>query len=209
MFTCSYRPSWSRNSKHSHLLLLSQAGNRLERRHSCTLLRYVSAKKTRMLWTFWKQFFQGGGVLYFKSIPMPENCPTVSRWGSNDSKFSNHADNSNYTRVHLSCKHQQDLSQHVDVPNYMCASMLFCFHSLSTWTFHKLCWKREPYVGSLSIPVWRHRDPINGVTNCSSLAEGCRKARLGVCCFTTDTSVLWKRSCLQMRGCNYHRMIPP
>ena len=74
----------------------------------------------------------------FKSVPMPENCPTVSRWSSDGSKFSNHADNSDYTRVHLPGKHQQDLSQRVDVPSYRCALMLFCFHRLSTGTFRKL-----------------------------------------------------------------------
>ena len=144
----------------------------------------------------------------FKSIPMPENCRTVSRWGSNGSKFLT-MQTTLIILVHLSRKHQQDLSQHVAMPACTRASTMFCFHSLSTWTFHKLYWKREPYMGSLSTPVWRHRYPINGVTNSSSLAEGCRKARLGECCFTTDTSVLWMCSCLQMRGCSYHRMIPP
>ena len=47
-FTCSSHPSWSRNCE-QNLLLLSWTGNRLERSHSYTLLRYVSAKKKRML----------------------------------------------------------------------------------------------------------------------------------------------------------------
>ena len=35
--TCGYYPSWWHNCEHSHLLLLSWAGNRLERSHSYTL----------------------------------------------------------------------------------------------------------------------------------------------------------------------------
>ena len=60
MFTCGYRLSQSCNCEHSHLLLLSRAGNRLERSHSYKLLRYVLAKKKQMLWKFWKR---GGGGL--------------------------------------------------------------------------------------------------------------------------------------------------
>jgi len=51
-FTCGYCHSWSHNCELSHLLLLSQAGNRLELSHSYTLLCYVSAKKKRMLQKF-------------------------------------------------------------------------------------------------------------------------------------------------------------
>ena len=61
MFACSYCPSWSCNCEHSHLLLLSRAGNRLEHSHSYTLLRYVSAKKKQMLRKFWKWIWSGGG----------------------------------------------------------------------------------------------------------------------------------------------------
>ena len=52
MFTCSYCLSWLCNFQHSRLLLLSQAGNRLECSHSYTLLHYVSAEKKSMLQKF-------------------------------------------------------------------------------------------------------------------------------------------------------------
>ena len=50
-FACVYCPCWSCNCEHSHLLLLLQAGTRLEVEcsHSYTLLRDVSAKKKLML----------------------------------------------------------------------------------------------------------------------------------------------------------------
>ena len=51
-FICGCCLSWSCTCEHSHLLLLSRAGNRLERSHSYTLLCYVSAKKKRMLRKF-------------------------------------------------------------------------------------------------------------------------------------------------------------
>ena len=78
--TCKTYGAWSCNYEHSHLLLLLQAGNRLEHNHSYTILRYVSAKKKQMLQKFWKQIFSGWGVggggrfqsFSFESIPMPE-----------------------------------------------------------------------------------------------------------------------------------------
>jgi len=65
-FTRGYRPSWSRKCEHTHLLLLTWAGNRLERSHFTRFCAMFRLRKRGCYESFESEFSWGRGGFFFR-----------------------------------------------------------------------------------------------------------------------------------------------